>query len=191
MAKYVRRTPIREAVGSTYKAAMGDYVSQLSKLGYEAIMYAYQNREFKHQTRNLHDSYGSAVYVKGVLQRDSIRYVGGELSSTEFEGRTGREYLNDYFDNPDVDVSSDVSLLCVAAMPYAEFLEDGSYNLAERYKAAHGTWVHTKSTGRRPRGRSIQVISAATDYIHDNYDRVKSELFETKRVRVIGGNSSF
>ena len=176
MAKYVHRTPIRDAVGKQYTAAMGEYVAQLAVLGYEAIMYAYReghsstprryqkpvrDGKWRHRTGDLHDSFASAVYVNGVLQEDTIRYVGAEMS----ESLWGRAEVKAYLKDPDVDVSGDVTLLCVAAAYYAEYLEEGTHR----------------------GGYRIRVISGASDYIAMNWHRVKTDLFKVKKVRFIAG----
>lgn len=177
MAKYVHRTPIREIVGEAYTAAMGEYVAQLTVLGYEAIMYAYseghsptprryqkpvRDGKWRHRSGDLHDSFASAVYVNGVLLEDTIRYVGPEMSDSLW----GRAEVKAYLKNPDVDVSGDVTLLCVAAAYYAEFLEEG----------------------RHQGGYKIRVISGASDYIAANWHRVRSDLFSVKNVRFIAGD---
>lgn len=180
MARYIHRTPVRDAVGEAYVAAMGEYVSQLAKLGYEAIMYAYNDGhaegsaikkpvgdgKWRHRSRNLHDSFASAVYVNGILQEDTIYFVGGEYYRSEYNGKTGREYAREYLDNPDIDVSGDVTLICIAAMEYAEYLEEGTHR----------------------GGYMIRVISGASDYIAMNWHRVKTDLFEVKNVRFIAGD---
>lgn len=170
MAKYVRRTPIRDIIGEEYTAAIGRYVAKLKVLGYNAIMEAYSDRGFNHRTRNLHDSYASAVYVNGELIEDTISYVGGEYSRGEDRqtGMTGRETVREYLENPDVDVSGTVTLLCVAAMEYAQYLEEGTHR----------------------GGYHIQVISAATDYVRRHWQEVEDEVFGIDSVRyIVAGNS--
>lgn len=63
-------------------------INSLAEEGGRIIKEAYESRGFKNRTGNLHDSYVSAVFVKGRLQKDTIRYVGAEMSSTY------REYAN-------------------------------------------------------------------------------------------------
>jgi hypothetical protein len=185
MAKYVHRTPIRDIVGEAYTAAMGEYVAQLTVLGYEAIMYAYgeghastpptykkpvRDGKWRHRTGDLHDSFASAVYVNGVLIEDSIRYVGGTMSDkenrTSIGASIGRNEAKWYLEHPEVDVSGDVTLLCIAAMYYTKYLEEG------RHKG----------------GYKIRVISGAMDYIYANWHRVRSNLFSVKKVRIITGD---
>ena len=49
-----------------------DMVQALSTLGYYAMLDAYKKHSFKHRTRNLHDSYASAVYVNGTLIKKNM-----------------------------------------------------------------------------------------------------------------------
>ena len=63
-------------------------IKSLADEGGRIIKEAYESRGFKNRTGNLHDSYVSAVFYKGRLQKDTVRYVGAEMSSTY------REYAN-------------------------------------------------------------------------------------------------
>lgn len=180
MAKYVHRTPIRDILGEEYTAAIGRYVAKLTVLGYNAIMEAYDeghsstpptyegpvgDGKWRHRTRNLHDSFASAVYVQGELIEDSIRFVGPEYFQ-EVDPKTqmsGRDTAREYLENPDVDVSGEVTLLCVAAMYYSEYLEEGTHR----------------------GGYHIQVISSAADYIEDHWQEVEDEVFGIDSVHYI------
>lgn len=170
MAKWTSRQSIMKYAKDAYTKAMGEYVADLAVLGYEAIMYAYQQRGFQHKTRNLHDSYASAVYVNGKLEESSIRFVGPEFShkGDRQTGKSGRETVMEYLKSPGVGVGGDVTLLCVAAMEYAKYLEDGTHK----------------------GGYHIQVISAAYDYLEREWHRIeknKPKEFKVIRARMITG----
>lgn len=156
----------RARIGGLIKDAYTrDLVNDLATLGYKAIMYAYKegaagesykepvrDGKWRHRTRNLHDSFGSAVFVNGRLVEDSIRYVGGELSRKKdrITAQTGRESLLEYFhSNPPEARFKPITLICTAAMYYTKYLEEGTHN--GHYK--------------------IQVISGARDYIERNWER--------------------
>ena len=152
MAKYVSAKEISAYLQKARVTQERETVQKLSKLGYDAIMYAYSHKGFQHKTRNLHDSYGSAVYVNGNLVESSIRYVGGELSKKDdpLTKKSGRETLNDFFKRSHYGRSKgEIVLVCVAAMYYTKFLENGTHN--GHYK--------------------IQVISAARDYVEQNWNK--------------------
>lgn len=167
-------------------------VSQLAQLGKDAINYAFKqgfrskprriNNEKYRQwliskgkdpnsawddiSGNLRDSFGSAVYVNGELQRDTIRFandnpIGGRTRDA-IDPRPGREVLLDYFNKIHPNRGkNDVTLVCVAAMYYTKFLEAGTHRGA--YK--------------------IRVVSAATDYIKRNWEQAVSGIYKQLRIK--------
>lgn len=134
-----------------------DIVKALTQLGWEASLVAYRKKSFKNRTFNLHDSYASAVYVDGVLQERTIRYMGGEISSRigylrksaepkrkrkkgklgqryYRYGKSGREVLNTFFRGNKWYKGHSfgkkgIVLIVVAAMWYAGFLEGKGYKV--------------------------------------------------------------
>ena len=107
-------------------------ISQLADDGEKAIREAYEGREFTNRTYNLHDSYGSAVYYNGALVKSSIRYVGAEMA--EEDERYGRNEVNDFFSNYRPKNRKGIDLVIVAAMFYANILEEGKGKLKRKYK---------------------------------------------------------
>ena len=107
-------------------------ISQLADDGEKAIREAYEGREFTNRTYNLHDSYGSAVYYNGALVKSSIRYVGAEMA--EEDERYGRNEVNDFFSNYRPKNRKGIDLVIVAAMFYADILEEGKGRLKRKYK---------------------------------------------------------
>ena len=107
-------------------------ISQLANDGEKAILEAYEGREFTNRTYNLHDSYGSAVYYNGTLVKSSIRYVGAEMA--EEDERYGRKEVNDFFSNYRPKNRKGIDLVIVAAMFYADILEEGKGRLKRKYK---------------------------------------------------------
>ena len=107
-------------------------ISQLADDGEKAIREAYEGREFTNRTYNLHDSYGSAVYYDGTLVKSSIRYVGAEMA--EEDDRYGRNEVNDFFSNYRPKNRKGIDLVIVAAMFYADILEEGKGRLKRKYK---------------------------------------------------------
>ena len=108
---------------------------------------------------NLHDSIGSAVYVDGRLREDTIRFVDDERWSKRADPRfgKGRDVLNDYFRFTAPPRRKDsIVLVMVAAMPYAQFLEEGTH----------------------AGGYEIQVISEAVDYLEDNWRIIDADVRE-------------
>lgn len=107
-------------------------ISQLADDGEKAIREAYEGREFTNRTYNLHDSYGSAVYYNGTLVKSSIRYAGAEMA--EEDERYGRNEVNDFFSNYRPKNRKGIDLVIVAAMFYADILEEGKGRLKRKYK---------------------------------------------------------
>lgn len=115
-------------------------ISQLTEEGAAAIKQAYETRDWRNRTFNLHDSYGSAVYVNGQLLKSTIRYVGGELAEKEWSGKhkgrtimmNGREEINNFFTQY-TPKTNGVELIIVAAMFYANILEAGGGGIKRKY----------------------------------------------------------
>lgn len=70
-------------------------VAELADEGEHIIKLAYESRGFKNRTKNLKDSYASAVYVDGKLRYNSIRYVGPEEASLA-DAREDEKVLGHY-----------------------------------------------------------------------------------------------
>lgn len=69
-----------------------ELIRKLTEEGERIIKAAYTRRNWKNRTKNLKDSYGSAVYRNGVLLRNTKRFLS---SSADARINTGRE-LGDY-----------------------------------------------------------------------------------------------
>jgi hypothetical protein len=146
-----------------------DMVKALTTLGYYAMMDAYRKRSFRHRTRNLHDSYASAVYINGVLDESSIRYVGGVLSKVKDPKtrKTGRETVNDYLRSHKFGkTNNEIVLIVIAAMYYSGILENKYHYV---------------------------VISPAREYIDSHWGEATAKVYakygikEKPRARVIKG----
>ena len=117
-------------------------------------------------TGNLRDSFGSAVYVNGELQRNTIKFANdnpiGERTSDAIDPRPGREVLLDYFNKIHPNRGkNDVTLICVAAMYYANLLEKGW----------HGG------------GYKIKVISSAADYVRRNWQKAVDGIYSSLKIK--------
>ncbi|MBQ2284920.1 MAG: hypothetical protein II244_04575 [Clostridia bacterium] len=141
-----------------------DMVDALATLGYKAMADAYAKRTFKHRTRNLHDSYGSAVYYDGKVVLSSIKYFGGIYSrgADPRTKKTGRETLNNYFRTHSFGATRhEIVLVVVAAMYYAGILENANKNML----------------ARGPGDRYI-VISPAHEYINTHYQSALQKVYQ-------------
>lgn len=122
-------------------------VEALTTVGWQVAMEAYRRKTYTNRTFNLHDSYGSAVYVDGVLQPDTRKYVNrsrskrndvhGHIDSDNRYapyGLNGRRALDDFFNNLKISKRRKVTLVVAAAMWYGELVESkGFVVLDERF----------------------------------------------------------
>lgn len=140
-------------------AIIQQLISQLAEEGAAAIKQAYETRDWRNRTFNLHDSYGSAVYANGKLLKWTVRYVGQEMVQPEKElsfgwfwnkGRSmpdykgnrrlsgdevtmkGREEVMDFFSQY-TPKTKGIELVIAAAMFYANILEKGGGNLSHKF----------------------------------------------------------
>ena len=140
-------------------AIIQQLISQLAEEGAAAIKQAYETRDWRNRTFNLHDSYGSAVYANGKLLKWTVRYVGQEMVQPEKElsfgwfwnkGRSmpdykgnrrlsgdevtmrGREEVMDFFSQY-TPKTKGIELVIAAAMFYANILENGGKNLSHKF----------------------------------------------------------
>ena len=131
-------------------------ISQLADDGEKAIREAYEGREFTNRTYNLHDSYGSAVYYNGALVKSSIRYVGAEMA--EEDERYGRNEVNDFFANYRTKNRKGIDLVIVAAMFYADILEEGKGRLKRKYKVIAEGEDYMKNVATHFRGTLSKFV---------------------------------
>ena len=167
-------------------------VERVAQLGKEAIDYAFQqgfrskpryigNISYRNWlikkgknpklawddiTYNLRDSIGSAVYVDGVLQENTIKFANdtplGGRTRDAIDPRSGRQALMDYFRQIHPNRGKgDITLICVAAMYYVKFLEAGTH--AGRYK--------------------IKVISSAADYVKRNWEKAVDGIYKQLKIK--------
>ena len=70
-----------------------EVIKFLTEQGEKIIKEAYSRRNWKNQTYNLHDSYGSAVFKDGNLLRSSIRYIS---NTPKADANRNSKELGDY-----------------------------------------------------------------------------------------------
>ena len=112
----------------------------------------------------MRDSYGSAVYYNGQLQKRTIRYLGPEMGTSksglttnwvwdkprsmpdwrgerritgDYIQMRGRDEIMDFFERYKPATNA-LHLVVVAAMWYANVLEKGGGNLKRKYKVISG-----------------------------------------------------
>lgn len=114
-------------------------VEALTTIGWQVAMEAYRKKTYTNRTFNLHDSYGSAVFVNGVIVPDSKKYVNRSRSKRKnthghrdydnryAEGVDGRRALDDFFASVKVSKKNKITLVVAAAMWYGEIVESKGY----------------------------------------------------------------
>lgn len=130
----------KQRITSLRNAAQQRLTNDLIMEGERIMKRAYESRDFKDRTYNLHDSYGSAVYHNGLLVKDSIRTLSPMATKPKKwygELMYGHDEVVDYLMRYKPR-SSGFQLVVVAQMPYGEILEEGRGNLKRKYKVISG-----------------------------------------------------
>lgn len=162
-------------------------ISQLARDGEQALHDAYYGRGFNNRTYNLHDSYGSAVYYNGVLVKSSIRYIGAEMAKEadwrsqgwiwkgsrtmpDFRGKrrlnndevlmNGREEVMDFFSHYKPKNRKGIDLVIIAAMFYADILEEGKGKLKRKYKVISEGEDYMREVASRFNGTLSKLVKA-------------------------------
>ena len=131
-------------------------ISQLARDGEQALHDAYYGRGFNNRTYNLHHSYGSALYYNCTLVKSSIRYVGAEMA--EEDERYGRNEVNEFFSNYRPKNRKGIDLVIVAAMFYADILEEGKGKLKRKYKVIAEGEDYMKNVATHFRGTLSKFV---------------------------------
>lgn len=136
------------------QAEIKKVVSQLANDGRLLVEKAYNTRTFENRTYNLHDSYGSAVYYNGVLQKDSIYYLSPQATAAKkWYGAMlrGKNEIVDFFLEYR-GIGKGFDLVVVAAMPYASILEHGQGRLRQKYKVISGAMSDMEALAKKYNG---------------------------------------
>lgn len=179
-----------------------ELVDSLAKDGEAALHLAYETKDYISRTYNLHDSYGSAVYVNGNIQLHTRRYLGSAMAQRGREGglwqgqRTkykqrglggdgryehgdaitmnGRAEIDRFFTDYGRFVSGQkgIQLVIVATMFYAKILEDGGGRLHRKYRVISGATSVMKHLQRKYNGK-LYMLS-----IGRRYDQDTSQAFD-------------
>ena len=132
----------------------------LEKEGKKILAECEQERTYTHRTHNLYDSYGFGVYLNGKLQRK------GFLSSSETATETkkwygqeisGREQIENFLTG-EYKPGKGIDLVVVAAMPYAEVLENASSGQHQKYKVISMSYNKLKELSNGVKGSSVSNI---------------------------------
>ena len=132
----------------------------LEKEGKRILAECEQERTYTHRTHNLYDSYGFGVYLNGKLQRkgflsrsetatETKKWYGQEIS--------GREQIENFLTG-EYKSGKGIDLVVVAAMPYAEVLENASSGQHQKYKVISMSYNKLKELSNGVKGSSVSNI---------------------------------
>lgn len=117
-----------------YQQYVNQVITSLKADGERIIRECEREKTYKHDTKNLYDSYGYGVYVGGAIQARGYLSQSPEANRRkEWGGEeiAGREEIDHFLDS--YGATQGVELVIVAAMPYAAILESGA-GLSKKYK---------------------------------------------------------
>lgn len=153
------------------KQAKKDLVARLTKLGYDAMVYAFDKGVHSERRRNAKGGPISENYRKWLISkgknpnlawddvdgnlRDSFAsavYIDGKLETKTYLNPSpssphGRQVVDEYLRNIHPKGKNHITVIVVSAMKYTKYLERGEH--AGKYK--------------------IRIVSAARDFIDKNY----------------------
>jgi len=123
-------------MGKLYNTIISYILDCLEEDAKRILQECVDEREYEHRTKNLYDSYGYGIYLNGRLKRKG--YLSTSPQATEkkkWYGRVvkGRTEISKYL-RSGYSPGNGIELITVAAMPYAEILEDGSGRLKRSYR---------------------------------------------------------
>lgn len=116
-------------------------VEALTTIGWKVAMEAYRRKTYTNRTFNLHDSYGSAVFVDGKLVEDSIKFVNRSRSKRDDThghsitgAKNGRDAFRRFLDSAWIVRKKDhITLIVAAAMWYGELVESKGYIVLDEH----------------------------------------------------------
>lgn len=134
------------------------YIDELANKGGDLISSAFNKADYqKDKTQNLHDSYGSAVYLDGKLIQDTIRVLTPKATIPRYnmyekEYQYGKEEILEFF-NSYKPKTNGIELVVAAAMFYGVFLEKKSGNLKRKYKVISGINEELEQLAKKTGGK--------------------------------------
>lgn len=119
-------------------------------------------RDYTHRTKNLYDSYGYGIYLRGKLVKKG--YLSAEAQADrprDFNGMKvkGRDEINAFL-NSTYNPTNGIDLVVVATMPYAAILESGGGGLKRSYRVISMSHGKLQQLARQIKGSSVYNITA-------------------------------
>lgn len=129
-------------------------VGRLAMEGERIINDELSHVSYKHDTYNLHDSYGYGVYVDGVLVKQGTTLSKAKEKRTWYgKELSGHEVIVDYLKNR-YKPNDGIDLVVVAVMPYGEILQD-----KQGYEVIAVAVDRLQGLAKKIKGAKVQLIS--------------------------------
>lgn len=133
-------------MGTLYDKAVQQCVQDLAQEGDRIIRECVAERTYEHQTKNLYDSYGWCVYVRGKAQKKGYLSNNPEAKKGKKwygETVTGRGSIDSFFGS--YNASNGIELVIAASMPYGVILEEGGGRLNHKYRVISMSYQKLKA----------------------------------------------
>ena len=146
-------------MGKIYDSIINNILNSLEEDAIRILQECVNEREYQHQTKNLYDSYGYGIYIKGKLKRIGYLSASAQASKAKkWYGKAikGRSEINKYLRNG-YSAGSGIELAVVAAMPYTRVLEAGGGNLHRSYKVISMSFQKLNKIATKYNG-SVKII---------------------------------
>lgn len=130
------------------KKVEDEWIRKMAEDCEDLVYTAYMTGTYDEETGNLADSIGAAVYRDGVLLKDTMAYRQPRATKSKewYSGdwRSGHDEMMRYFRNYKPRTMG-LTIVLVAAMPYAEVLEKRKNGLQKKYKVITGAYGALKA----------------------------------------------
>lgn len=151
---------IRKTIAKAKEEYIKQYANALADEGKKLIDKAFETANFnKNKTQNLHDSYGSCVFLNGKEIQGTRRYVGRKAIQPRYrptgEAVWGREEIDKFFDSYRAKKKG-WELVTAAAIFYAEELEKG-IGLRRKYRVISGLGSSMDSLAQKTHGKVVNI----------------------------------
>lgn len=134
-------------------------ISDLKGKGRRIVDECLISATYNHQTYNLHDSYGCAIYKFGILV---YKYTPPQTASEKHPwgygpDLSGAEEIEKFFQGYNANPTA-IELVVAAAMPYAEYLEKGWTMSGKKYKVVSMAYDKLKKLCGSYKGATVSTI---------------------------------
>lgn len=123
-------------MGALINKAIKLILKEVEKEAKRILQECVDERDYKHDTLNLYDSYGYGIYLQGKLHSKGFLSADSQAEKgKKWYGETlyGRDEITKYLETEYQPVGF-IDVAIAAAMPYAKVLEAGGGGVKKKYK---------------------------------------------------------